>query len=99
MHYKLGILYLSDASGAIHFLQPGKQRDRKLLTEGGFEGMPLDLSVDWLFNRLYIVVRLDSEGAQEWEVWSCSLLGESLRKVYGNLLYEPKHLHVDPSNG
>ena len=99
MHYKLGILYLSDTNGAIRFLQASKKINRVLPTVGMFKGYPIGLSVDWLFDKLYIVIKLETTGMEKWQVWKSGLFGEDLKMVYGDLLYEPKHLHADPSNG
>ncbi|KAG8223272.1 hypothetical protein J437_LFUL001549 [Ladona fulva] len=66
---------------------------------------PLDLSVDWLNDHLYILgeVNLGEESVigdpQTWQVARCRLDGSGLTIAYAGFPTKPRHFEVDPYNG
>ncbi|KAK7028897.1 hypothetical protein SK128_007908 [Halocaridina rubra] len=99
-HILKGIVYMSDSSGSIVQLIPSNSREAyTLLTQNHLHGDPLSLSVDWLYDYLYYVVHLGPPMDHMWQLWRCDLMGKHPVLIHGELLYEAKHLQVDPYNG
>lgn len=78
-------------------------RDRiAILTPAQRDIQPLDLSVDWLNEQLYILgeTRYDvSSGKKMWSVIRCDLDGRGLTVAVAGLKVKPHHIEVDPYNG
>lgn len=58
---------------------------------------PLDLSVDWLNNHLYILGEVKQ--TKIWQIARCGLSGEGLMIAVAGLKKKPYNLEVDPYNG
>lgn len=99
VHVSHHMYYISDSGGSILILDPQKNRFRTVLSADQLHGHPLGLSVDWLYEHLYYVIRLLSPLEQVWQLWRCSLAGAGPTLVHGEMKYEPQHLQVDPYNG
>ncbi|XP_037036977.1 protein sevenless isoform X3 [Bradysia coprophila] len=62
---------------------------------------PLDLSMDWLNNHLYILeeIRNPVRSQKLWRISRCDLNGAGLTVVLAGLMKQPSHIEVDPYNG
>lgn len=70
-----------------------------LQPESNGEFIPLDLSMDWLNDHLYILVEVRQTNQLWWQISRCDLNGRGLTVVYGGLRRRPTHFEVDPYNG
>lgn len=56
---------------------------------------PLDLSMDWLNNQLYVL----GEKQYLWQIERCELDGTRLQVAIAGLRDKPQQIEVDPYNG
>lgn len=57
------------------------------------------LSVDWLFNRLYLLIESGDYPAKSWKISRCLFGGRQLADVVTNIPLKPSQIEVDPFNG
>ena len=57
------------------------------------------LSVDWLFNRLYLLIESGDYLATTWKVSRCLFGGSQLTDVITDIPLKPSQIEVDPFNG
>lgn len=70
--------------------------DKKfILTPKNIDFLPLDLSVDWLNNYLYILGEIHGK----YIIKRCSLNGDNLTVAYAGLRVKPSTMEIDPYNG
>lgn len=61
--------------------------------------VPLDLSVDWLNDQLYILCEVRSQQQKVWQIIRCEMDGKGLTVAIAGLRSKPHHIEVDPYNG
>lgn len=61
---------------------------------------PLDLSIDWLNDQLYILGEVShSSKSKVYQITRCNLDGTGMTVAVAGLLTKPHHIEVDPYNG
>lgn len=90
----LKLIYISDTEGSIYQINLTTKTQRILLRKEQLGGLAVGLSVDWLYNRLYIVLR-----TRDWQIGSCDLMGNDFSLVIGALPDFPQNIQADPYNG
>lgn len=70
-----------------------------ILTSDHTNFMPLDLSVDWLNDQLYMLGQVSHSSGPRWQIARCSLHGRGLTVAVAGFLSKPHHIEVDPYNG
>jgi len=70
-----------------------------ILTPSHANFLPLDLSVDWLNDQLYILGQVTHSTGPRWQVARCALDGRGLTIAVAGILTKPYHIEVDPYNG
>lgn len=72
----------------------------KILSAAQMDFLPLDLSMDWLNEHLYILGEVSrQDGKLAWQIARCNLTGGELTIAIAGLLHKPTHFEVDPYNG
>lgn len=105
IHVKRKLLFVSDSERYVYKMPLGREagNDRTaILTPAQRDMQPLDLSVDWLNEQLYILgeTRHDvTSGKKMWSVVRCDLEGRGLTVAVAGLKVKPHHVEVDPYNG
>ncbi|XP_044258516.1 proto-oncogene tyrosine-protein kinase ROS isoform X1 [Tribolium madens] len=61
--------------------------------------MPLDLSIDWLNDQLYILGETKNVNPTKWLIARCDLDGGRLTTAVAGLTTQPYNIEVDPYNG
>lgn len=59
---------------------------------------PIDLTIDWLNDQLYIMGEVKYE-ISKYRIKRCNLDGSGLTAVYGGLYMKPVSMKIDPLNG
>lgn len=62
-------------------------------------GAPLQLSMDWLNDQLYMLIERRLDGQQVWHIARCHLNGDGETVVLAGLRHPPTQFEVDPYNG
>lgn len=104
IHVSRQLLFISDSKGFIHQTSlKSYQRSKILLTPQQLKFQPLDLSVDWLNEQLYILGEVVHENSYSknkvFQITRFGLDGGGLTVAYAGLLTKPHHIEVDPYNG
>ncbi|KAK4016061.1 hypothetical protein OUZ56_031022 [Daphnia magna] len=98
VHARQGTLFLADDDGYVYELSLKPKSDIRNRWRVGKEIVHvIGLSVDWLFDRLYLLIEND-EGTS-WQISRCKLDGRESAYVVTDLTYKPSHFEVDPFNG
>lgn len=98
IHISKKLLFISDSKGNVIKMSLNKPNDfdkRYILTPKNIDFLPLDLSVDWLNNQLYIL----GESHGKYSIKRCSLDGDNLTVAYAGLPSKPSTIEIDPYNG
>lgn len=101
------LLFISDSNNSIYktSLSKGGPPLTTILTSSKITFKPLDLSVDWLNEHLYILgeVKRDELGegsdVTRWQIVRCDFDGNYQTIAFGGLQFKPIHIEVDPYNG
>ncbi|KAI4460354.1 tyrosine-protein kinase receptor [Holotrichia oblita] len=105
IHVKRKLLFVSDSDRYVYKMPLNREANRNriaVLTPTQRDIQPLDLSVDWLNEQLYILgeTRYDvNSGKKMWSVIRCDLDGRGLTVAVAGLKVKPHHIEVDPYNG
>ncbi|GJQ85805.1 sev [Trypoxylus dichotomus] len=105
IHVKRKLLFVSDSERYVYKMPLSREANRNrvaILTPLQRDIQPLDLSVDWLNEQLYILgeTRYDiTSGKKMWSVIRCNLDGRGLAVAVAGLKVKPHHIEVDPYNG
>lgn len=76
-----------------------QEEPRHILTPEDTSFRPLDLSVDWLNQHLYILGQVAREEGPMWQVSRCGFDGRGLTVAVAGITVRPLHIEVDPYNG
>ncbi|XP_057670694.1 proto-oncogene tyrosine-protein kinase ROS isoform X2 [Diorhabda carinulata] len=109
-HYNKKLLFVTDSDGfvskiplyqnsPINFNDPYKKNFVKIdiLEPQNLDFKPLDVTVDWLNDQLYILGEIKFNTA--YIIKRCNLDGSGLMVVYAGLSQKPSSLQIDPLNG
>lgn len=101
IHISRQLLFISDSGGYIH--QTNLSRftfSKALLTPSQLKFQPLDLSVDWLNDQLYILGEVSHNSRNKvFQITRYGLNGGGLTVAVAGLMTKPHHIEVDPYNG
>lgn len=97
---KKNLLFVSDTTGHVTVASLAALEEPKhILTPDDTSFRPLDLSVDWLNQHLYILGEVMHEEGPMWQVSRCGLDGRGLTVAVAGITVRPLHVEVDPFNG
>lgn len=105
IHVSRQLLFISDSRGYIHQTSLSTYGNTTmLLTPQQLKFQPLDLSVDWLNDQLYILGEVVHERrtfsrSKVFQITRFGLDGGGLTVAVAGLLTKPQHIEVDPYNG
>lgn len=100
IHVYKKLLFVSDSSGDITRSSIVKyEGPLTILTAAHLNFMPLDLSVDWLNDHLYILGEVNHSTGPRWQIARCQFDGKGVTVAVAGLLTKPLHIEVDPYNG
>lgn len=98
VHARQGTLFMADDDGYVYELSLKSKSDVRNRWHVGKEIVHvIGLSVDWLFDRLYLLIE-NAEGTS-WQISRCKLDGRESTYVVTDITYKPSHFEVDPFNG
>ncbi|CAH1131270.1 unnamed protein product [Ceutorhynchus assimilis] len=102
IHISKQLLFLSDANGSVWRIpieQETKNRTRILAPEQ-LDFFPLDISVDWISNQLYILGEVKPRKSPgKYLIKRCNLDGSHLTVALAGLTKRPAAMEIDPCNG
>ncbi|XP_030754698.1 proto-oncogene tyrosine-protein kinase ROS-like isoform X3 [Sitophilus oryzae] len=102
IHISKQLLFISDVSGTVWRL-PIEQETKnktKILTSDQIDFFPLDLSVDWLNDQLYILGEVaPRKSPPRYIIKRCNLDGTGLTVALAGLTTRPNNMEIDPCNG
>lgn len=101
IHISRQLLFISDSNNCIHQTNLTKRtRSKVLLTKSQLKFQPLDLSIDWLNDQLYILGEVaHNSRTKVFQITRFGLNGGGLTVAVAGLLTKPHHIEVDPYNG
>jgi proto-oncogene tyrosine-protein kinase ROS len=100
IHVSHRLLFVSDSAGYIACSSLIRyEAPSTILTPSHANFLPLDLSVDWLNDQLYILGQVTHSTGPMWQVARCGLDGRGLTIAVAGILTKPYHIEVDPYNG
>lgn len=99
VHVRQGTLFIADDGGTMYELNLKRERSSDIWNEWevGADLYVEKISIDWLFDRLYLLTR--REGDDTWSIARSRLDGRDLVDVVTDLKQEPTHIEIDPFNG
>jgi proto-oncogene tyrosine-protein kinase ROS len=98
VHARQGSLFMADDDGYVYELSLKSKSDVRNRWHVGKEIVHVvGLSVDWLFDRLYLLIE-NAEGTS-WQISRCKLDGRESTYVVTDIAHKPSHFEVDPFNG
>lgn len=102
IHINQRLLFVSESNGNIYRMPLEKQYYNKptlILTSSQLNCMPLEMSMDWLNEQLYILCEVQTHQRSVWQIIRCNLDGLSRTVAIAGLQFKPLHIEVDPYNG
>lgn len=70
-----------------------------ILTPAQINCLPLDLSIDWLNDQLYILCEVRPQQERVYQIVRCEMDGKGLTVAIAGLRSKLRHIVVDPYNG
>lgn len=102
IHINKKLLFISDSSGYIYQMPLVKNNQGNvsiILAPMQINFMPLDLSMDWLNDQLYILGETKIQNQKMYQIAHCNLNGQGLVVAVAGLRSKPLNIEVDPYNG
>ncbi|XP_076250339.1 receptor protein-tyrosine kinase sevenless isoform X2 [Rhynchophorus ferrugineus] len=102
IHVNRQLLFLSDGNGSIWRIPIEKETKNKtkILSSDQIDFFPLDISVDWLNDQIYILGELTPrKGQGRFIIKRCNLDGTGLTVALAGLPKKPTSIEIDPCNG
>ncbi|KAH1022662.1 hypothetical protein HUJ04_012034 [Dendroctonus ponderosae] len=102
IHIEKQLLFVSDVRGSVWRLPIEQETKNKteILSPDQLDFFPLDISVDWINNQLYIVGQAKPRStSRKFLIKRCNLDGSGQTVVFAGLQKRPVSLEVDPCNG
>lgn len=98
IHISKRLIFISDSHGSVMKMPLSRNNRNKItyLLPPFQDFMPLDLSIDWLNNQLYILGEVND---RMWQIARCDLDGRGLTIAVAGLRTKPYSIEVDPYNG
>lgn len=92
-------MYVADNKGVVYelSLKPHFKSDEQSQWNVSRDATVQALSVDWLFDRLYLVLEMANEST--WKISRSKLDGRELTHLVTGLYSKPLHIEADPYNG
>lgn len=105
IHINKKLIFVSDSGGHIIKMPLSRNNSNNItyilppfqINQTNF--MPLDLSIDWLNNELYILGETKNIKQRMWLIARCDLDGRGLTIAVAGLTLQPYNIEVDPYNG
>ncbi|VEN47844.1 unnamed protein product [Callosobruchus maculatus] len=98
LHINKKLLFITDTLGYVSKIILKDDTRLNILTPQNLDFMPLDLTVDWLNDHLYIIGEIKYE-MQKYVIKRCDINGDALITVQSGLYVKPSSIQVDPING
>lgn len=100
-HVAKKLIFIVDAEGDLFELHINKDSTtkRNILKQENLDFFPLDVTVDWLNNYLYIVGEMKYQIIPRYIIKRCDLNCTSLTVAYADLPKKPTGMQIDPING
>ncbi|RZC34249.1 proto-oncogene tyrosine-protein kinase ROS, partial [Asbolus verrucosus] len=102
IHINKKLLFVSDSGGHIMKMPLSRNNQNNItyiLSPMQINVMPLDLSIDWLNDQLYILGEVRIQHQRMWQIARCDLNGRGLTIAVAGLRTKPYNIEVDPYNG
>lgn len=102
IHVKQQLLFVSESSGNVLKMTLSNNTNKNaqaILSASSISFTPLDLSIDWLNNHLYILGELNHRRSTVWQIARCGLDGSDVTVAVAGLRRKPYNIEVDPYNG
>ncbi|KAF5278624.1 hypothetical protein FQA39_LY00666 [Lamprigera yunnana] len=100
IHVSQQLLFVSDSAAKVHRISFSNANRVKatILSPPHIDFLPLELSIDWLNNQIYILGEVEHQ-RQVWQITRCDLDGHGHQVALAGLRIKPLHIEVDPYNG
>ncbi|XP_017769031.1 PREDICTED: proto-oncogene tyrosine-protein kinase ROS isoform X2 [Nicrophorus vespilloides] len=96
------LLFVADSARYVRRMSLGNYATHSnivpILSPWQINFIPLDLSMDWLNEHLYILGEVTHQ-AKVWQIARCDIDGGGLTVAVAGLRVKPHHIEVDPYNG
>lgn len=101
IHVARHLLFVADEAANVYRTRLDGAGDRLRIRQRDTtdNGAPLQLSMDWLNDQLYMLVETHVDGQHWWHIARCDLSGAGETVVLAGLRQPPTHFEVDPYNG
>ncbi|XP_074032211.1 receptor protein-tyrosine kinase sevenless isoform X2 [Leptinotarsa decemlineata] len=99
-HFKKKLFFVTDSDGFVSRLSlaPGGFTKTRILEPQNLDFKPLDITVDWLNNQLYILGEVKFQ-ISKYIIKRCNFDGSGVTVSYAGLTKKPSSLEIDPLNG
>ncbi|KAG5883190.1 hypothetical protein JTB14_018205 [Gonioctena quinquepunctata] len=99
-HYNKKLFFITDSDGYVSKISFGSEGINKtrILEPQNMDIKPLDVTVDWLNNQLYILGEVKFQ-ISKYIIKRCNFDGSKLTVAYAPLSKKPASLEIDPLNG
>lgn len=94
------MLFIADADGYVSKIPLKEDAEEKIhvLKPQNLDFVPLDLTVDWLNDQLYILGEVKYQ-VSRYIIKRCNLDGSNLAVAYAGLSKKPFSIQIDPFSG
>lgn len=99
-HISKKLIFVVDTEGYVSRIAMERNSKTKvdILKPQNLDFIPLDVTVDWLNNYLYILGEMKFQ-ISRYIIKRCDLNGSSLTVAYADLSKKPSCMQIDPING
>lgn len=99
-HINKKLIFVVDSDGYVSRIQMERNSRKKvdILRPQNLDFVPLDVTVDWLNNYLYILGEMKYQ-ISRYIIKRCDLNGNGLTVAYADLSKKPSCMQIDPING
>lgn len=103
IHVNRKLLFVSESTGNIIRMPLKKENfsysETLLILASNSNCIPMELSMDWLNDQLYILCEVHVQQRKVWQIVRCSLYGQGYMVAIGGLTTKPHCIEIDPYNG
>lgn len=99
-HVNKKLIFVVDSEGYVSSISMERNSRTKydILRPHNLDFVPLDVTVDWLNNYLYILGEMKFQ-ISRYIIKRCDLKGNGLTVAYADLSKKPSCMQIDPING